>query len=308
MDNTNVEVDALARSTITGMGEPEHLDTGDNCHKDLDTEGSDMNADVAHPIPSQLVDVIEEVRALLALSVRQIKAQNQANGCLVGLGRKKSMTREPWEHLQYAADLLARPGADVDDLLVGIECLRDTNPDYVARPIPWDVIHAEYPRLPSRPFVAIMHPGPPEEDIEALAEEYGYTRAVPGEPIPAEAIEPEEYEWPDEPILPAPVATVNHRVYEPTVHEDMASMRARHAQAQQADSDARYFAATAKMAAEIAQEAAVAIEAPATPAPAPAAVAEPVRMYRRPGEDQECFEWALKLDREMAELLAARAA
>jgi hypothetical protein len=152
MDDSNVEVDTLERSTVIGIGEPEHLDT----------EGSDMNADVTPPIPSQLADVIESVRVLLTLSVSTIKSENQSNGYLVGAGRKKSMIREPWEHLQYAADLLAGPEAGVYDLLLAIQCLAHSDVTYEAQPIPWDEIHAKYPAPVARAIVPICMPGPPE--------------------------------------------------------------------------------------------------------------------------------------------------
>jgi hypothetical protein len=177
-NNRNVEVDTLARSTVTSIGGYKHLDT----------EGCDMNAVVTHPIPSQFSDVIEEVRVLLSSSVAAMKSRNTSNGYLIGVGRKKSMTREPWEHLQYAVDLLDNPKANIYDLLTAIECLRHSGINYEAQPIPWDEIEEMYPRPPARAITPIMHPGPPEEDIEALALEYGYTRVVHTEPVVVQEI------------------------------------------------------------------------------------------------------------------------
>lgn len=98
------------------------------------------------------------------------------------------MTREPWEHLQYAVDLLDNPKANIYDLLTAIECLRHSGINYEAQPIPWDEIEEMYPRPPARAITPIMHPGPPEEDIEALALEYGYTRVVHTEPVVVQEI------------------------------------------------------------------------------------------------------------------------
>ena len=174
-NNRNVEVDTLGRSTVTGIGEQKHLDT----------EGSDIPIELI-----QLADVIEDVRSLLALSVSNIKSSNQSNGYLVGAGRKKSMKREPWEHLQYAADLLARPQANIYDLLEAIQCLLHSDPTYEVGRIPWDKIYEKYPPPASRKITPIIWPGPPDEDehMEATAEEYGYTRV--GEPVVPSAIEP----------------------------------------------------------------------------------------------------------------------
>jgi hypothetical protein len=79
----------------------------------------------------EYTEAIKDVRALLIESISRIKSQNQSNGYQIGRGRK---VREPWEHLQYAADKLANPKAGALDALMGIQCLRHSGIEF--RPIP----------------------------------------------------------------------------------------------------------------------------------------------------------------------------
>ena len=178
-ESSQVGVDTHGRSTIPGIGE----------QKNPDTEKSNMNADVAFSISSQFLDVIEGVRSVLADLIAKIKSQNQSNGYIVRRGWKNSAEceTEQWRHLQFAYNHLIRPEADIHDLLMAIECLKHSDIDYKDRPIPWGTIHAECPEPASRKFTPIIHPGPPEEDIEALAIECGYTKRT--EPVAKDIVE-----------------------------------------------------------------------------------------------------------------------
>jgi hypothetical protein len=129
-----------------------------------------------------LLDVQKDILSLLARSIEGMKSRNQSNGCRVGQGRLKSMTRESWEHLQYAADELSNPQAGIDEILLGIQCLARSGITYQDQEIPWDEIHARYPVPPRRKIKPMVWPGPVEDDIEALAAEYGYPKIV-AEPL-----------------------------------------------------------------------------------------------------------------------------
>lgn len=202
MNNSNIEVDTLGRSTVISRDEERLLD--------INITGSGVDAAYSPPIPSELSDVIEDVRVLLTESISKIKSKNQSNGWLVGAGRKKSMVREPWEHLEYAADKLASPKAGIYDVLTGIQCLAHSGVTYESQPIPWDTINENYPAPPPRKITPILIPGPVEEDIEALALEYGYTRVVHTEPqaaAPVPSAQPAPKAEATEPVVVPPVVT-----------------------------------------------------------------------------------------------------
>jgi hypothetical protein len=230
-ESSQVEVDTPERSTIPGIGEQKYPDTKE----------SNMNADVALYIPSQLIhlaDVIDDVRSVLVELISTIKSGNQSNGRKVSTGWMKSMTREPWEHLQYAADLLASPKADIYDLLESIQCLMHSDPTYEVGQISWDKIHEKYPAPPVRAIKPILMPGPPDgwEDIDYEWEDEIWRELIayktdPTIPESGPTTEPE--------LIPAAI--------EPTA----------------------------------AQDPSIPAEAPVTPAPAPEQAAKPVQRVRR---------------------------
>ena len=213
-----VGVDPPERSTIPGIGE----------QKNLDTMVSNMSAPTIHNDLMQLADdaieAIDEVRVLLAQSISNIKSSNQSNGYLRGAGRIESMERKPWEHLQYALDLLDSPYVDIYDLLEAITCLQQSKIYYGAMSISWAKVQAKYPAPATRARKPIMHPGPPEDWMDTdpewedevwramladttapQSENPGVSPAIPTtepaiEPIPA-AI---ELPATQEPSIPAP--------------------------------------------------------------------------------------------------------
>ena len=131
----------------------------------------------------------------MAQSVEEMKAQNKADGCLIGMGRKKSMRRRYWEPLQYALDELADPKADFSDLMMALRILDNAGITYAPQEIPWMEISNRYPTPPPRKIMPYIHPGPVEDDIEALAVEYGYPKIV-AEPLSDDPdVDLEELAW-----------------------------------------------------------------------------------------------------------------
>src|ERR1017187_187577 len=242
-----VGVDTPGRSTIPGIDEQDYLDANE----------SNMSADVVHSlIPSQFLDLREDLLSLLAQFIEDIKKQNTANGYLKGIGRKSNVESKKWRHLQYAHNHLDHPQANISDLQIAIECLRYSGYHYET--IPWEEVNAECPEPASRKFSPIIHPGPPEDWMDSdsewedevwramladttapQSEPPGVSPAIPTtepatEPVPA-AIELTATQQPSipagVPVAPAPApeqtARPTRRVRRLQFYDDLAKERAK---------------------------------------------------------------------------------
>jgi hypothetical protein len=230
-----------------------------------------------------LQDVRGDILSLLTKSIEEMKSRNQTNGYRVGRGWLKSMTREPWEHLQYAADGLSNPQAGIDEILLGIQCLAYSDIVYRAQDLPWDEIHARYPAPPSRAIKPVVWPGPVEEDLYDMADDddrecaMAAARLMMAEPTPAPAA---KYPLPPAETTPEPVT--------PVVAQEAPVVETK-----------------VEIPAPVVEEPATVEPAAKYPIPPAKQAIKPMpEMHRRPGESQEDLDASNKLDREIAEILA----